>query len=54
METDVPPQLSITEGVRPFDSVAFDFKMDGTAVGQRASDDVSLDGIEKHNFIRAV
>ena len=44
-ETDVPPQLSITECVRTFDRVAFDFKMDGTAIGQKASDHVSFDGI---------
>src|SRR4029077_19204441 len=45
METDVPPQPSITEGVRPFDSVAFHFKIKGTAIGQRTSDQVSLDGV---------
>ena len=45
METDVPPQRSITEGVRPFDRVACHFKVEGTAIGQRASDHVSLDDI---------
>ena len=32
METDVSPQRSIAEGVRPFDRVACHFKMEGTAM----------------------